>query len=90
MRLALGARAGDVVRQVVAQALGLAGAGIALGLLAGLGLALAIASVLFGVSPTDPATYAGVAGTLALVALAAGYFPAREASRLDPVVAMKL
>ena len=89
VRLALGARTRDVVRQVVRQALTLAGVGIALGLLTGLALAYAVASLLFGVGPTDPATYATVAATLALVALAAGYFPARRALADDPIRALR-
>ena len=89
VRLALGARAFDVVRQVVSQGVALAAVGVALGLVGGLGLAFAISSLLFGVEPSDPATYATVAVTLISVATIASYIPARRALRQDPIQALR-
>ncbi len=89
VRLALGARASDVVRHVVWQGVLLAGIGVALGLLGGLGLAFAITSMLFGVEPSDPATYAGVAAVLLSVAALAGYIPARRALSQNPIQALR-
>jgi putative ABC transport system permease protein len=85
VRLALGARAGDVVRLVVRQGLVLVALGLTLGLLGGFGLASAIARLLFGVGPADPLTYGGVAALLVGVALLASYIPARRAVALDPI-----
>jgi putative ABC transport system permease protein len=89
VRMALGARAGDVVRLVLRQGLGMAGAGAAIGLLAALLGTRALASILFEVRPTDPATLLGVAGLLLAVALLASYLPARRAARVDPIVALR-
>ncbi|MBF5044534.1 ABC transporter permease [Aggregicoccus sp. 17bor-14] len=89
VRMALGARAGDVRRQVLGGSLRLAGTGVALGTVAALGLAHLISSVLFGVSPRDPATYLAIAGALLTVALVAAYAPARRATRVDPAVALR-
>jgi ABC-type antimicrobial peptide transport system permease subunit len=84
-RLALGAGAGRVLRGIVLQGLTVTG----LGTLAGIGGALlgarAIAGLLFGVTPFDLPTFAAVAGVLAVVAAAACYLPARQASRINPV-----
>jgi len=85
VRLALGARGGDVVRLVVRQGFTLFVVGAALGLLGGFALANAIANVLFGVGPADPLTYGGVTALLAVVALLASYVPARRAVALDPI-----
>jgi predicted permease len=89
IRMALGARQRDVMRAVLAGAARMALAGTALGLTAALGLTRLMANLLFGVSPHDPLTLAGVAILLALVALAACYIPARRATRLDPMVALR-
>ena len=89
IRLAMGARPADVARLVLRQG----GVVAALGVVVGLGVALAasglLESMLFDVSPTDPATYAAVALGLFLVSLAACWVPARRASRLDPVEALR-
>jgi putative ABC transport system permease protein len=89
MRLALGAGRGDVVRMVVRHGAALAGAGIVLGLVLALGFTRLMTSLLFGVSPADPATMAIVAGGLLGVALTASYLPARKAARVDPMVAVR-
>ncbi len=89
IRMALGAQRGDVLKLMVARGMGLAGAGVLLGILASLGLTRLISGLLFGVSATDPVTFVLVAGGLALVALLANYIPARRASRVDPMVALR-
>lgn len=89
IRLALGARRGEVVSMVVRQAAALALAGLGLGLVLALVASGALRTVLFGVQPTDRATYAAVAVGLFAVALIASYLPARRASRIDPVTALR-
>lgn len=89
VRMALGADRGRVVRLVVRQGLALALAGLGCGLLGGLAGARLLGGLLYGVGPADPATYAGVALLIAAAALAASYLPAREAARVDPMVAIK-
>jgi predicted permease len=88
IRMALGATAGRVRRGVLARTLRLAAAGVALGALGALGVAGLISSLLFGTAPTDPVTFVGTMLLLVGVALAAGYVPARRASRIDPVIAL--
>jgi putative ABC transport system permease protein len=89
LRMALGARAEDVVRLVLGQAMTVTAVGVAVGLLGALGLRRVVASMLFGVGAGDPATLLVVAVMLALVALAAGYVPARRAARVDPSTALR-
>ena len=89
LRMALGARAGDVMRMVMRRSFLLALAGIATGTAAGAYLTRYLASQLFGVQPGDPATFAGAALLLLAVALLAGYLPARRAVRIDPVAALR-
>jgi predicted permease len=89
VRIALGASAGMVRRQFVGDGLLLVGAGIALGVGASLALTRVMSALLFGVAPTDPLTYAAVSTGLAAVALLATWVPARRASRVDPVVALR-
>ena len=89
VRMALGARSGDVVRMVVGQGMGLTLEGLLIGLAAALLTAPMLQSLLFGVDATDPATFAGVAAFLAAVALLASYVPARRASRIEPLVALR-
>ena len=74
---------------VLGQALSLAVIGVAVGLAGAMALSRAMASLLFQLSPTDPATLGGVALLLTLVALLASYLPARQATRVDPLVALR-
>jgi putative ABC transport system permease protein len=89
IRLALGANRREVVGLVVGQAAALASGGLALGLLLAFGASRLMRGLLFGVEPNDVATYAGVAGALFAIALLASYLPARRASRVDPVTALR-
>jgi len=89
VRMALGAKPGDVLRLVLRQGLTLAVLGLITGLAASLLLTRAISSQLFGVQASDPLTYTGVAALLLGVALLAGYVPARRAINVDPMVALR-
>ncbi len=89
IRMALGATAFQVQRGVIARALRLALAGVTLGTIGSFVAAKWIASLLFGTRPTDPATFAGIVVLLCVVALFAGYLPARRASRIDPMIALR-
>ncbi|MEO7145399.1 MAG: ABC transporter permease [Bryobacteraceae bacterium] len=89
IRMALGASAGDVQARIMVQTLGLAGLGMLIGAAVSWMLARALASLLFGVTATDPATFCGVLAVLGAVAAVAGYVPARRASRIDPMVALR-
>jgi len=90
IRVALGAQGADVLRLVVGQGLRLVTLGVALGLIAALALTRLMKKLLFEVSATDPMTFAGVALLLALVALLACWIPARRATRVDPMVALRV
>jgi predicted permease len=89
IRMALGAQIGDVRKMFLRQGLWLTTIGIALGVAAALALTRVMAALLFGVGPTDPATYALVSALLAGVALVATYLPARRASQVDPAIALR-
>ncbi|HLJ50647.1 MAG TPA: ABC transporter permease [Bryobacteraceae bacterium] len=90
IRRALGAQQGDIMRLVVGQGLGFALAGVAVGLGAAIALTRVMKSVLFQVSATDPVIFSGVAALFVIVALAASYIPARRASRIDPMAALRI
>jgi predicted permease len=89
LRVALGARGADVLRLVVRRGVLLAGVGVAVGIPAALLLTRAMRSLLYGVSASDGLTYVGVAVLLTVVAILASYLPARRATRVDPVLALR-
>jgi predicted permease len=89
IRMALGASARDVQRRVIVQTLRLAAIGIVLGAAASWVMARGADALLFGVTPRDPWTFLGMVVVLTFVALVAGYLPARRASRVDPMVALR-
>ncbi len=89
VRMALGARARDVLRLVVGQGVRLALLGVAIGLLAAFGVTRVLVSILFQVGPGDPLSYGGVALFLGGVAALASYIPARRATQVDPIVALR-
>ena len=89
VRMALGAEARDVLGMVLRHGVGLASIGIGLGLVAAFGLSRFLGSMLYGISPTDPVTLAGISIFMLLVVLAACYIPARRATRIDPMTALR-
>jgi putative ABC transport system permease protein len=89
LRMALGAPRAGVFRMVIGQGVKLAGTGIAIGILAALGLARLMSSLLYQVSTADFETFTCVAGLLLLVAFAASYVPARRAISVEPMVALR-
>ena len=89
IRMALGATAPQVQLAVMGRALRLASVGVAAGVLGSLVVARWIESLLFGTKPTDPVTFVAIGLLLGLVALAAGYVPARRASRIEPMIALR-
>jgi len=89
VRMALGAQVGDVRKMFLRHGLALAATGIVLGIGVAVVLTRVMTAFLFGVGPIDPITYVVVSGALAAVALLATYLPARRASRVDPVVALR-
>ncbi|HEU0184595.1 MAG TPA: ABC transporter permease, partial [Blastocatellia bacterium] len=89
VRLALGAQTHEVMKMVMRQGMALTSLGVGIGLIGGLALARLMKSLLFGISATDPLTFAAVAALLTLVALLACYIPARRAMKVDPVVALR-
>jgi putative ABC transport system permease protein len=89
VRMALGARGSSVLWMIVRRTLALAGAGVAIGMLGALLAVRVLAGFLFEIKPTDPGTFAGVALTILGAALAAGVIPARRATQVDPLVALR-
>jgi predicted permease len=89
IRMALGAKHGDVLRMILGQGTRLVLMGEAIGVVGALALARSIASLLYGVSATDPLTFVFVATALAMVALTACYIPARRAAKIEPMVALR-
>lgn len=89
LRIALGAGRGQIHRLVFGEVLRLTGAGVALGVVAALAVTRLARNMLFGVAPHDPATLIAVVLLMAATALLAGYFPARRATQVDPMSALR-
>jgi ABC-type antimicrobial peptide transport system permease subunit len=89
VRMALGAAPRDVRGMMVRQGLTLAGWGIGVGVVGAFGITRVTRSLLYNVTPTDPVSFAGVAVLMLLVAAGAAYVPARRATRVDPVIALR-
>jgi ABC-type antimicrobial peptide transport system permease subunit len=89
IRRALGAKSGDVVWMVLRRSLFVTLVGLVIGLTTAMGLTRLLISLLYGVSPTDPITFAGVTLLIGLVTVIASYLPARRATRVDPMVALR-
>jgi putative ABC transport system permease protein len=89
IRMSLGAQQGQVLRLVIGQGIKLAVAGLALGIVAALGLTRILSSLLFGVSAHDPVTFGGVSLVLVIAGILACYIPARRATKVDPIIALR-
>jgi putative ABC transport system permease protein len=89
VRIALGASGGDVLAMILRQGSALVAAGLVLGVALAFALTRLLETMLFGVSATDPLTFAAVAAALIIVALGAMYWPARRATRIDPITALR-
>ncbi len=88
IRMALGAAGGDMVRAVMREAGALLAAGLVIGLLSAAAAGRAVSTLLFGLTPRDPLTYAAAAACLAATAVIASYVPARRATRIEPVMGL--
>jgi putative ABC transport system permease protein len=89
VRVALGAATGDVLRMILGQGLRTIFIGVAIGITGSLALTRTVESLLFGVTATDPLTFGGVTLLLVGAALLACYIPARRATKIDPMVALR-
>jgi ABC-type antimicrobial peptide transport system permease subunit len=89
IRRALGAQQGDILQLVLGQGLGLAFVGVGVGVGAAFALTRVINNLLFEVSSTDPATFIAIALLFVIMTLAASYLPARRATRVDPMIALR-
>jgi putative ABC transport system permease protein len=90
VRMAIGARPGEIVVMILRQGMGLALVGVALGLAAAFALTQSVRGFLFEVTPTDPITFVGVAAVLSAAACLACYIPARRAAQIDPLRALRV
>jgi putative ABC transport system permease protein len=89
IRLAMGARRADVFRLVVGRGMRLAGVGLAIGVLLALLCTRLLSGLIFGITSTDPVTYALVVGVISVTAFLSCYLPARKATRLDPMITLR-
>jgi putative ABC transport system permease protein len=89
VRMAIGARPAEIVRMILGQGMGPALVGVIIGVATAFALTRAVKTLLFGVTPNDPATFLAVAALLATAALAACYLPARRAAQVDPLRALR-
>jgi ABC-type antimicrobial peptide transport system permease subunit len=89
IRIAVGASSGDVIRLVLGQSIAVTLAGIGLGLAGAAAVTRYLEGLLFGLTPLDPGTFAGVSLIFVIVSLMAAWIPARRATRLDPVVTLR-
>jgi putative ABC transport system permease protein len=89
IRMALGARRRDIVKMVVKQGVALAAGGVGMGILASVLLTRLMAALLYGVSATDLVTFVAISVLLTLVAVVASFIPARRATRVDPMIALR-
>src|SRR5262249_28333231 len=89
LRIALGATTRDVMQMVLHEAIALAAAGVVLGIAGALATTPLMASLLFGVAPTDPRTFGSIAAILLATAIAGSYVPARRATRVDPMISLR-
>jgi ABC-type antimicrobial peptide transport system permease subunit len=89
VRMALGAQRADVIRLVLGQSLVVTGVGLALGLASAAGVTRYLDAMLFGLTPLDPMTFVAVAVLFAVVAALAAFVPARRATKVDPLVALR-
>ena len=89
IRISLGADAGRIVTMILGETIAMVGLGTAIGLVLSVAAAKAVGTLVFGLKPTDPLTLVGAAALLIAVAAAASYVPARRASRIEPMIALR-
>jgi putative ABC transport system permease protein len=89
VRLAMGARREDVLSMILRRAVWLTSAGVGIGLVLAFALAHGVANLLYGVQPDDPTIFSGITAVIVAIALMASWLPARRASRIDPMIALR-